>query len=214
MDCWRLSQRGVRFLLNSPISSVVVRAGAIAAVRTSQADVEAEQFVLAMGAGSAALARSVGVDLPIYPLRGYSITLNAREQPGAAPKVSITDSTRKVVFARIGSRLRVAGMAELGGYDTAIAHKQIASLKQSTQTLFPDCSDSSELRPWAGLRPATPTALPMVGKHAKGPHNLLLNVGHGALGFTLAFGSAGRIARLLDKPAPRQMAAAVALRAC
>jgi D-amino-acid dehydrogenase len=209
-----LTQRGVRFLLNSPISSVVVRAGAIAAVRTSQADVEVEQFILAMGAASAALARSVGVDLPIYPLRGYSITLDAREQPGAAPKVSITDSTRKVVFARIGSRLRVAGMAELGGYDTAIAHKQIASLKQSTQTLFPDCSDFSELRPWAGLRPATPTALPMVGKHAKGPHNLLLNVGHGALGFTLAFGSAGRIARLLDAPAPRQMAAAVALRAC
>jgi D-amino-acid dehydrogenase len=103
-----------------------------------------------------------------------------------------------VVFARIGSRLRVAGMAELSGYDTAIYPAQIASLKATTQTLFPKCSTFADLSPWTGMRPATPTGLPIIGKHAKGPDNLLFNTGHGALGFTLAFGSAQRVSDLLS----------------
>jgi D-amino-acid dehydrogenase len=116
-----------------------------------------------------------------------------------APTVSVTDSARKVVFARIGSRLRVAGMAELSGYDMAIDPAQIVSLKASTQTVFPDCSRFDELNPWAGMRPATPTGLPVIGRHAKGPDNLLFNTGHGALGFTLAFGSAQRISRMIGR---------------
>ena len=108
----------------------------------------------------------------------------------------MTDSARKVVFARIGSRLRVAGMAELAGYSTHVVPKQIESIKVSTQAIFPGCSTFTELNPWAGLRPATPTALPLIGKHPKGPKNMLFNVGHGALGFTLAFGSAARLVKL------------------
>ena len=88
-------------------------------------------------------------------------------------------------------------MAELGGYNTQVAPKQIESLKASTQALFPHCSSYADVHPWAGLRPATPTALPLIGKHPKGPSNLLFNVGHGALGFTLAFGSAARVAAML-----------------
>ena len=135
--------------------------------------------------------------MPIYPLKGYSITVDVDKTPHAAPSVSVTDSARKVVFARIGSRLRVAGMAELAGYDTHLAPRQIESLKASTQALFPDCSQFTELNPWAGLRPATPTGLPVIGKHRQGPDNMVFNVGHGALGFTLAFGSAARVARLI-----------------
>ncbi|MGH8858972.1 MAG: FAD-dependent oxidoreductase, partial [Polaromonas sp.] len=155
------------------------------------------QYVMALGADSPRMARALGVRLPIYPLKGYSITVAVDEQARAAPAVSVTDSARKVVFARIGSRLRVAGMAELSGYDSRICPVQIASLKTSTQALFPKCSAFADLSPWAGMRPATPTGLPVIGQHPKAPANLLFNTGHGALGFTLAFGSAQRISGLL-----------------
>ena len=192
------SARGVRFLLDTPIEEIQLEKGAVTAIKTPQGDVEADQYVMALGVASAPIARQLGVYLPIYPLKGYSITVDVDEAPHSAPAASVTDSARKVVFARIGSRLRIAGMAELAGYDTQIAPKQIESLKASAQALFPQCSAFAELNPWAGLRPATPTALPMIGKHAKGPKNMLFNVGHGALGFTLAFGSAARIAGGLE----------------
>jgi D-amino-acid dehydrogenase len=192
-----LSQRGVQFLLDTPIENIHVKAGAISAIKTPHGDVQADHYVMALGAASAQMARQLGVYLPIYPLKGYSITVEVDDE-NKAPAVSVTDSARKVVFARIGSRLRVAGMAELAGYDTQVRPRQIESLKASTQALFPHCSSFAELKPWAGLRPATPTALPLIGKLANGPRNMLFNVGHGALGFTLAFGSAARLAKLLN----------------
>ncbi len=198
-----LNQRGVRFLLDTPIEQIVTSQGLVKGIKTSRGEIQADQYVMALGAASAPMARQLGVDLPVYPLKGYSITVNVHEQSGCAPPtaplVSVTDSARKVVFARIGSRLRVAGMAELTGYDTQVSPRQIGSLKASTQALFPNCSDFAELHPWAGLRPATPTALPLIGRQAKGPKNMLFNVGHGALGFTLAFGSAARVTAMLEK---------------
>ncbi|MES2188778.1 MAG: D-amino acid dehydrogenase [Pseudomonadota bacterium] len=193
-----LSARGVKFLLDTPVSRLVVRGNAVTAINTPRGDVEADSCVLALGSASAVMARRLGVYLPIYPLKGYSITVGLDGPAQAAPAVSITDTARKVVFARLGSRLRVAGMAELAGYDTRIADRQIASLQASTQEMFPGCSNFDELQAWAGLRPATPTGLPVIGVHPKGPRNLLFNTGHGALGFTLAFGSAQRIARRLE----------------
>jgi D-amino-acid dehydrogenase len=108
--------------------------------------------------------------------------------------VSVTDAARKVVFARLGERMRVAGMAELVGHDLRIPQARIDSLCEATRAVFPRSGALRELRPWAGLRPATPTGLPVVGHHARGPRNLLLNTGHGALGFTLAFGTAAAVA--------------------
>ena len=192
-----LRARGVKFLLDTPIEHLVRRGQVLVAAKTPQGLVEADQFVMALGAASAPMARSLGVHLPVYPLKGYSITV-AVDDPTRAPTVNVTDSARKVVFARLGSRLRVAGMAELADYGIGIDAAQIASLTASTQCMFPGCSRLADLHPWAGLRPATPTARPFIGRHAKGPGNLLFNVGHGALGFTLAFGSAGRIAALLN----------------
>lgn len=198
-----LIERGVRFMLDTPIEHIMTERDSVTAVGTLQGDFQADQYVMALGAASAPMARQIGVDLPIYPLKGYSITVDVNEQPGCAPHsapfVSVTDSTRKVVFARIGSRLRVAGMAELAGYDRRVAPRQIESLKASTQALFPHCSQFAELHPWAGLRPATPTGLPLIGRHHQGPKNMLFNVGHGALGFTLAFGSAARVAAMVEK---------------
>lgn len=192
-----LKARGVRFLLDTTVNGLEVRHGQVEAVLTSAAAVEADAYVLALGAASGPLARRLGIALPVYPLEGYSITVEVTGGAHSAPSVSVTDSARKVVFARIGSRLRVAGMAEIGGYDTGIADPQIASLQASTRQLFPDCSDFTALNPWAGLRPATPTALPLIGRLPGAPANLVFNVGHGALGFTLAFGSAVRVAGLL-----------------
>ncbi len=192
-----LTLRGVLFLLNTPVEKIQTQAGSVVAIKTTRGAIEADQYVMALGAASAPMARQLGVYLPIYPLKGYSITVDVDSQSDA-PRVSVTDSARKVVFARIGSRLRVAGMAELAGYETRVVPKQIESLKASTKALFPHCSQFTELHAWAGLRPATPTALPLIGKHPQGPSNLMFNVGHGALGFTLAFGSAARVAEMLE----------------
>ena len=192
-----LRQRGVRFLLDKPVEKILTRGDKVIAIKTLQGEIQSDQYVMALGAASAPMARQFGVYLPIYPLKGYSITVDVDQTPHAAPSVSVTDSARKVVFARIGLRLRVAGMAELAGYDTQVDIKKIDSLRASTQALFPHCSEFSELNPWAGLRPATPTALPLIGRHTKGPKNMLFNVGHGALGFTLAFGSAARLVKLI-----------------
>jgi len=173
----------------------------VAALRTRAGEIAADAFVLALGSDSPRLARTVGVDLPIYPLKGYSITLDVDQGAGphAAPRVNVTDSARKVVFARLGDRLRVAGMAELVGHDRSIAPQRIRMLEEATQALFPKArrDAAAALHPWAGLRPATPTGQPLMGRWPGAPPNLLLNTGHGALGLTLAFGSAERIVQLL-----------------
>ncbi len=194
-----LAGRGVRFLLGAEVEGFAREQGRIRAARTSMGEVEADHFVLALGSASHGVARTLGVHLPVYPLKGYSITLDTSAAPGAAPRVSVTDAARKVVFARIGERLRVAGMAELVGNDTRIPPARIKSLCDATRALFPGCSDFSATRPWTGMRPATPTGLPVVGRRAGAPENLVLNTGHGALGFTLAFGTAARVADLLAR---------------
>jgi len=174
----------------------------VAALRTRAGEIAADAFVLALGSDSPRLARTVGVDLPIYPLKGYSITLDVDQGAGphAAPRVNVTDSARKVVFARLGQRLRVAGMVELVGHERSVAPDRIRTLELAARALFPRASRFEHLNPWAGLRPATPTGQPIVGQVPGAPGNLLFNTGHGALGLTLAFGSATRIAKLLEAP--------------
>ena len=191
-----LADRGVRFVLGARVQGFVRQARRIAAVRTGAGDIEAQQFVLALGSASHQAANSLGFRLPVYPLKGYSITLDVAKASAAAPRVNVTDAARKVVFARIGQRLRVAGMAELVGHDDRIPPARIHSLREATAALFPGCGDAGELQPWTGMRPATPTGVPLVGRHPHAPENLLLNTGHGALGFTLAFGTAAQVAEL------------------
>lgn len=199
-DCYKVSrgledwlrQKGVKFVMDTEIQSLRREGDRIVALRTNKGDIQAEHFMVALGVDSVALCKPLGVDLPVYPLKGYSITLDVAAAGNKAPKVSITDSARKVVFARIGERLRVAGMVELVGHDLRIGQDKIQSLRASTEALFPGCSDFVEVQPWAGLRPATPTAVP-IAKSA-GASNLWINTGHGALGFTLAFGTAAQLA--------------------
>jgi D-amino-acid dehydrogenase len=206
VDCMKLCRalerilraRGVTFVLDSAVKALEARHRRVMAVHTSTGALEADQFVMAMGSDSAALAKKVGVRLPVYPVKGYSITLDiANDNAHCAPYINVTDISRKVVFARIGNRLRVAGMAELIGYDRSIDPKSIASLRRSTQAVLPKFALGSEDESWSGLRPATPTGLPIVGVYPSGPTNLLMNTGHGALGLTLAFGTAQQVSQHL-----------------
>lgn len=222
-DCYKvcrellriLGDRGARFIFGAEVSGFAVRRGRVAAAETDAGPIDADAFVVALGAASARLARSLGLYLPVYPLKGYSITLPARRQAAAAPRVNVTDAARKVVFARIGERLRIAGMAELVGHDLSIPPARIRALVAAAQDVFPDCGDFSQCDAWAGLRPATPTGRPLIGPHPEGPANLLFNTGHGALGFTLAFGSAARIAGLLRPTrGPRATPAAAGPASC
>lgn len=194
-----LRARGVTFLLGEAVDGFALRGDMVRAVTTARGAIDGDAFVLALGTASHTLARRLGLRLPVYPLKGYSLTLDVDPAPGAAPTVSVTDAAHKVVFARLGNRLRVAGMAELVGHDASIPAARIASLVASTRAVFPHSSDFAQLHPWTGMRPATPTGLPILGRLPGAPKNLLFDAGHGALGFTLAFGSAERIADALEQ---------------
>ncbi|HSU23907.1 MAG TPA: D-amino acid dehydrogenase [Variovorax sp.] len=198
-----LEARGVRFVTPATIEAFEVRRGRVESVRTDAGAVQAEAFVVALGGASARVARQLGVRLPVYPLKGYSITLDVDRRAMTSPTVSVTDSARKIVFAGIGSRLRVAGMAELVGDDDRIPADRIRTLVDAARAVFPRCGDFEVTRPWTGMRPATPTGLPITGRVRGAPDNVLFNTGHGALGFTLAFGSAVELARAIARPAPR-----------
>ena len=194
-----LSTRDVRWWMGQAVQKLVTRGPQVVAAQLATGqDIEADAFVLCTGHTAPALAAQVGIHLPIYPLKGYSITVDT-DGPGLAPKVSITDSARKVVFARLGERLRVAGMVELVGQNSRIPSDRIDSLLTDTQDLFGDCSRFADLQPWTGMRPATPTGLPVIGRQPQGPHNLYLNTGHGGLGFTLAAGSAAQVTQAIDQ---------------
>jgi D-amino-acid dehydrogenase len=161
----------------------------------------ADAYVMAMGSYSAPLLRSVGVRVPVYPLKGYSITLplGPAEQP-AAPTVSLTDEALKIVISRLGERLRAAGTAELTGYDTSINEVRCAAIVRRVRQLFPQLGAATTVERWSGLRPATPNNVPIVG--ASRLRRLWLNTGHGTLGWTLACGSGAALAELMSGRRP------------
>ncbi len=201
----RLAQgnRAVAFRMGVRARQIIRAEGRVRGVLTDEGVHEADAVVLALGNGARDLTRPLGLDLPIYPLKGYSLTLDVAEE-AEAPRVSITDSAAKIVYARLGRRLRVAGMADIVGHDPRIEEGRLSTLVRQARAAFPRASDWRELRPWAGLRPATPTGLPLVGA-APGSPGLWLNLGQGSLGFTLAMGSAAVLAARLegrDPPIP------------
>lgn len=199
-----LEAGGAELLFNTEVLALDAAQGRVnrASVRAadgSRQSLAADCFVLAAGAQTPGLLRGLDLRIPVYPLKGYSITLPVRDN-AHAPRVSVTDLRRKTVFARLGQRLRVAGTIELNGLDRAIVPARIAQLLRATEEVFGPGWASSDCQPWAGWRPATPTGLPLTGK-AERFNNLYLNVGQGALGLTLAFGSAGRLQRLMQADA-------------
>lgn len=154
----------------------------------------ADRIILCAGTGSAALARAIGVSLPILPMKGHSITA----APGsAAPSISVTDAANRVVFARLGNRMRIAGLADLGRRDAGVEPERLAALVGSARAALPDAADYDAIESsWAGLRPMTPDSLPITRTIA---HGVIANTGHGALGWTYAAGSAERVAAIIDE---------------
>jgi D-amino-acid dehydrogenase len=168
-------------------------------VETSHGVFEADAYVLALGTNAPWLVKPLGIRVPIYPLKGYSLSLPVTDDRGA-PKISVTDFKRKVVYARIGDELRVAGMADLAGRRALIDTERVGQLVDEVRHAFPRATDFRTLRPWCGMRPATPKGTPVIGAT---PHsNLWLNVGHGALGFTLALSTGRVVADLVAGRAP------------
>jgi len=196
--CLRLAERlqasgQCRLLLGRPVTRLIARDDRVAALQLGDEQLEVQRLVLSAGHRSAGLALP-GLQLPVYPLKGYSLTapVDARHR---APEVSITDYERKMVYARLDDQLRVAAMVDIVGYDEAVDAGRLASMRRLARETLPEAADYGQAVEWAGMRPATPTGVPII--EATRYRNLWLNLGHGALGFTLACGSGERLARLL-----------------
>lgn len=193
------AQQGVTFRFNETVKKIESDGRRIGRVITDRNDHTPDAVVLSLGSYSPMLARDLGLKLPVYPAKGYSITVDI-ENAAAAPTISITDETRYIVFSRLGQRLRVAGTAELAGWDTTLNPVRVAPLVNAVKDLFPAASSYQTVNAWSGLRPATPDSVPILGKTRY--ENLLLNTGHGTLGWTMACGSAKVIADLAAGRAP------------
>jgi D-amino-acid dehydrogenase len=189
----------VEFRLGTDVWRIVLEGGRVRAVETSAGALEADLYVLAAGPGSRALGRAAGVRTNILPIRGYSISPAVR-QSNLAPVRSITDTYVKTVYAPLGGALRVAGFAEIAGEGTEIRPDRIATLSANVGRTFPGACALDDLHPWAGLRPSTPWDMPAIGRSRV--ENLMLNLGHGSLGFTLAAGSGRLLADLVAGRTP------------
>jgi D-amino-acid dehydrogenase len=177
-----------------------IAAGKLVALETSLGPQQADQFVLAAGIQSRDLAARAGLQLPLYPLKGYSLSAPVRAGD-LPPAISVTDFERKTLYARIGDQLRIAAMVDLVGQRPAIDPRRIASLMRTARAAMPHAADYEQAVPWAGLRPATPDGAPIIGPTPV--PKLWLNVGHGPLGFTFSCGSASLLAGMMQgRPAP------------
>jgi D-amino-acid dehydrogenase len=187
-------------MLHSAAHALIVEQGKVAAIDTAAGRLRADHYVLAAGIQSRDLGATAGLRLPLYPLKGYSLTAPIGSEH-RAPAISVTDFERKTLYARIGDDLRVAAMVDLVGEDPAIDGRRIAGLSRLARATMPNAADYEQAQAWAGLRPATPDSAPRIG--ATPYPNLWLNVGHGPLGFTFACGSAALLSALMrGRPLP------------
>ncbi len=196
--------QGVEFRYNSTIVALEADAQQVTGVRIQDADglpitLHADAYLVCMGSYSPMLVKPLGIDLLIYPAKGYSATMPVRE-PSLAPQVSLTDDQYKLVFSRLGNRLRIAGTAELNGYNTDLNPIRCQAITRRTLQLFPDAVDATQVQYWTGLRPATPSNIPYIGRSKLS--NLYLNTGHGTLGWTHSCGSGQAIADLIAGQRP------------
>jgi D-amino-acid dehydrogenase len=195
---------GVVFLMSHTITALREAGGSIHHVEATDPEgrfqrITADAFVLAMGSLSPMYAKPLGIELPIYPAKGYSVTMQVRDA-SRAHQVSLTDDEYKLVFSRLGDRLRIAGTAELNGYDRDLNRVRCEAIVRRVEELFPGAGDTASAQFWTGLRPATPSNIPIIGRSKL--TNLYLNTGHGTLGWTHACGSGKSIARIVSGLAP------------
>lgn len=206
-DCFKFTNRlaamaeaaGVTFRWGVSIEALEAEGGRISAVRTNHGPMTADRYVLAMGPHSPLLVKHLGLNLPIYPLKGYSLTIDIEDE-SRAPVSTVMDETYKVAITRLGDRIRVGGLAEIAGYDLTLNPRRRATLAKSVGELFGGSGDPDKAQFWTGLRPMTPDGTPIVG--ATPIPNLFLNTGHGTLGWTMSAGSSRLIADLISGRSP------------
>ena len=206
-DCFKFSNRlaemsaalGVKFRWNTRIEALQVGGGAITGVHTDAGLLRADRVVLALGSHSPQLLAPVGVRIPVYPVKGYSITVPITD-PQYAPESTIMDETHKVAVTRLGNRIRVGGTAELAGYSLNLREARRSTLNHVVTDLFPKAGDVGKATFWCGLRPMTPDGTPIIG--ATPVQNLLLATGHGTLGWTMAAGTGRIIADIVSGKKP------------
>ncbi|MCB8745742.1 D-amino acid dehydrogenase [Rhodoferax sp. U2-2l] len=200
-DCYRFTTalaeqtraQGVDFRFNQAVEGLVTEGGRITGVRVNGQVLTADKFVLAFGSYSRGFLQPLGLDLPVYPVKGYSLTVPLVD-PAFAPQSTVLDETYKIAVTRFDDRIRVGGMAELGGFDLRLDPRRRATLELVVNDLFPG-GDVANATFWTGLRPMTPDSTPVIGgtRYA----NLFLNTGHGTLGWTMACGSGKLVADLV-----------------
>ncbi len=201
---------GAKFLFNHSIQSLNTNLGSVRGVTIQDRltglvnTLNTDAVVVAMGAYSRELLKPLGENLMIYPAKGYSATLKLRD-PSKASQVSLLDDERKIAISRLGDSIRIAGTAELNGFDTSLdsatARLRCAALVKRFEEIFPGVADTSEPHFWTGLRPSTPTNIPYIGR-AKNIKGLWINAGHGTLGWTHGAGSGKALAELIDGRQP------------
>ncbi|HZU64429.1 MAG TPA: D-amino acid dehydrogenase [Novosphingobium sp.] len=186
---------GVEMQMGVAVHALEAAGGRITAAHTSAGRIVADAFVVALGSFSPALLRPLGIGLPVYPVKGYSLTLPVADA-AAAPQSTVMDETFKVAITRLGSRIRVGGIAEISGFNRQLRTAALATLRKSLADMFPTAADAgADPQFWTGLRPMTPDGTPVIGATPLG--NLFLNTGHGTLGWTMACGSARLLADVI-----------------
>lgn len=191
---------GVEFRFGCTVQHVQTSGDQITGVQIDTQFETADYYVMALGSYSTQMLVPVGIKIPVYPLKGYSLTVPITE-PSLAPQSTIIDETYKVAITRFDQRIRVGGMAEVAGFDLSLNPHRRETLEYVTNSLYPEGGDLSQAEFWTGLRPATPDGTPIVGATAY--HNLFLNTGHGTLGWTMACGCASYLADLISQKTPQ-----------
>lgn len=181
------------------IQKLVADGNSLARVDTDQGQLQADAFVVALGSYSPLLLKPLGIKVPVYPVKGYSITVPITD-PDGAPVSTVMDETHKVAVTRLGDRIRVAGTAELCGYDLSLNSNRRRTVEHVVSDLYPTGGDLSKAVFWGGLRPMTPDGTPVIG--ATPLKGLYLNTGHGTLGWTMGPGSGRVLADLISGRAP------------
>jgi D-amino-acid dehydrogenase len=202
-DCFKFTSalarlcadRGVTFNFNNDVRAIIADGDAIASVITTNGKITGDAYVVALGSFTPKLLSGLAMRVPIYPVKGYSITVPITA-PDRAPVSTLLDESYKIAITRLGGRIRVGGMAEISGYNNRLPERRRSTLMHSLNTLFPGAAEPEGANYWSGLRPMTPDSTPIVGRT---PYkNLFLNAGHGTLGWTMACGSGHVIADLVS----------------
>lgn len=194
-----LKSKGAAFHFDTAIKHLIAEGDALSGVATSRGTLSADRYVIALASDAPFLLRPIGIEVPVYPVKGYAVTID-QVRTDYAPRSSVMDEHSKIMVTRLGNRLRAAGMAEVGGYDRTVKPRRAAAVLETARALFPLAGDYATASFWSGLRPMTPDGPPYLGATAY--RNLMLNIGQGSNGWTQACGCARILADLVSGKAP------------